>query len=136
MDRRNLKIYQTKDIYLGYVTTVNPDSYEVTEQITKTVLALKKQKFNKNQTILIPINTYFPYYSIDKTIPISMKMKRTGTFITSNEIDSIVEREKSIQRLTKTPVSTEYNNSKGKEIQIINAVEKEIEINKVKKLVA
>jgi len=97
MEKKKNKIYTTKEIYLAYITTVDPDSYTIEGEIKKSVLALKKIK-SKNTEMLIPIDENFPYYSIDEIFPITNKMKRATTFITTSEIELIVENEKRVQR--------------------------------------
>ena len=76
MGKTHGKMYASKDIFLGYVTTVNPDSYTKEGEITKTIIALKVRKINKKEKCLLPLYRNFPYYSIDATIPISQKRKR------------------------------------------------------------
>jgi len=139
MEKRKLKLYATKNIFIAYITTVNPDSYTIEGQVTKSVLAVKKEMGNKSTNVLVPIDTYFPYYSIDKVCPISTKMNRVTAFITKEEIDFIIEKEKKHPTL-ETPISDSiksYPSEKdNREREFVNSLEIGTESCKVKKLVA
>ena len=134
------KIYATKDIVIAYITTINQDAYP-SGKLTQSVLAFRQIR-NKKQTTLQPIDTYFPYYSIEKTIPIAMKMKRTTPFISTHEIQVIIENEKYIQMQDRIkPILTEPVQpiiSGDKQFSITEQFHftSEKENNKVKKLIA
>lgn len=136
MVKKSNRFYQTKDILLAYVTTVNPDSYTIEGQIVKTIIAFRKENYGKNIK-LIPVDDNFMYYSVDRIVPISSKRKKASTFISSEEIDKIVEFEKENQQnliINKSLKGIELlkNDEKTK----IDAISEELDINKVKKLVA
>lgn len=136
MEKKNSKIYASKDILLGYVTTVNPDSYTIEGQIIKTVLPFKIKKVNRNESRIVPLYTYFPYYSIDKTVPITEKMHHKNVLITSIEIDKIVEMEKKNQQneIKDKQVNNSYYMMNDKEK--VNRIENELDIQKIKRFVA
>jgi len=134
------KIYPTKNIYIAHITTMNLD-ISTKGKITQSALALKQVKI-KNQKTLLPVDQFFPYYSIDEVFPISTKMKRTSPWITAHEIEMIVENEKYVQMQQRLQVIKEkeepLTQEKSTQITIAEQFEqiKENENQKVKKLVA
>ena len=133
MDKKVRKIYPTKDIVLAYVTTVNPDSYTVDGQLEKSVIALRKVHY-RNKVALIPVDTYFPYYSVEKTVPIINKMKKVSSIITTSEIDKIVESEKKNQKINTAEPKKEEIHFTEKDSQKIEKISNELAIDKVKTL--
>ena len=133
MDSKQKRIYSTKDIALAYITIVNPDSYTVEGQLEKSVIALRKVHY-RHRDSLIPLDTYFPYYSIEKTVPIITKMKKVSSFITTNEIDKIVEYERVVQKETNIKPKIEEIICTGEKSQKIEKIQSELAIDKVKKL--
>lgn len=134
------QIYATKDIFIAHITTINPD-LSTKWKVIQSSLALKQVKIKKRK-ILLPVEQFFPYYSIDEVFPISTKMKRTSRFISNHEIRTIVENEKYLQMqqrldLTKenTTSSTQKNNKRMTITEQFEQIEKN-ENPKVKKLVA
>lgn len=139
MKQQNSKFYSTKKIYIAYITTIDTDAILPNERLVKNVMALKRTN-NKNGKVLLPIDQFFPYYSIDLAVPISMKMKRTSSFISAREIHMIVEQERNLQ-IKKTKRTVEENVVEQK-IDINKKISYEEEVltiedkSKVKKLVA
>jgi len=133
MDKKSKRIYSTKDIVLAYVTTVNPDSYTIEGQLEKSIIALKKVHY-RNKTTLIPIDTYFPYYSIEKTVPIITKMKKVSSFISTDTINKIVESEKNNQKTNIIEPKKEEIVYSQKDTQKIETINNELAIDKVKRL--
>ena len=134
MSKKKFKLYQTKNIYLAYVTTVNPDSYTIEGQLIKSVLALESKKHGKKQTSMIPVNPYFPYYSINEVVPISKVLKQAGKLITLEQIEKTVEQAKRMQTQTKkqTPNSIQLED---REDNKVNKIVEELDIQKSKKLI-
>lgn len=135
MGKNNTKIYASKDILLGYVTTVNPDSYTIEGQVIKTILPFKIQRINRKEKRIVPLETYFPYYSIETTTPIVNKMSRKSAWITSNEIERIIKQEKTIQhkKNTKTVSSVDIYMDNNKKV---TKIENELDIYKTKRYIA
>lgn len=136
MGKTSGKMYASKEIFLGYVTTVNPDSYTKEGEVTKTVMALRLQKINKAEKRLLPLYKNFPYYSIDATVPISQKRKRNSMFISDSEINMIVESEKHLQQSENKNVMTLLNNHPENNTGKVNKIENELDIYKTKRYVA
>lgn len=131
------KRYQTKNIYIGYITMLDPDAESIEGQVKKGVLALQKQGYNQ---VFVPLQEHYPYYSIDYVIPISKKLKRVSTFITKQEIDAIIQVEgkqdlkKQIEQ--KTIEIDQKIMENEKQLEWIKQREVEITNQKTKRLVA
>ncbi len=132
MEKRNLTIYPTKSVFLGYVTTVNPDSYTLEGQFQKDVVIFKQKKNERNQTIYLPIDGTDRYYSIDQLVPIQERRRKHSFLMTSTELEKIKHWEKT--RLNSQPKKEEKLPT-SIEQPMIPVIQEELEVNKVKKLV-
>lgn len=90
-----LKIYATKDIYLGYADTISLNNLTNEPQIVTKVLPLQRV-YDKNQELpnYKPISTIYEFYSISEVEPIvnSMKDSEIKQFISTSKIEDVVNR--------------------------------------------
>jgi len=132
-----LEFHKVKDIYLGYITTINPESLKIEDRFQKDVIALKKVKNEKGVYIYIQISGSPKYYTNIKKVSLSNVLNRGG-LVTSDTILKIVEQEK---QKAKTSINStnlihlEEENAIAKS-QDITLIERELDINKTKQLVA
>lgn len=90
-----LKIYATKDIYLGYVDTISLNNLTNEPQIITKVLPLQKV-INKDKDLpdYKPLSKIYEFYSISEVEPIvhTMKDNEINQFISTRKIEEIVDR--------------------------------------------
>ncbi len=90
-----LKIYATKDIFIGYVDTVSFNNLTNEPEIITKILPLQKTvSKDKDLPDYKPLSKIYEFYSISEIEPIvnSMKDNEITQFISTKKIDDIIER--------------------------------------------
>lgn len=89
-----LKIYLTKDIYIGYVDTISLNNLTNEPQIITKVLPLQKVVSKDNLPDYKPISKIYEFYSISEVDPIvnNMKDSEINQFISTKKIEEIINR--------------------------------------------
>lgn len=90
-----LKIYATKDIFIGYVDTISFNNLTNESQIITKILPLQKIiSKDKDLPNYKPLSKIYEFYSISEIEPIvnSMKDNEITQFISTKKIDDIIEK--------------------------------------------
>ncbi len=138
MQKKKKKFYPINHIYIGHVTTVNPDAWEKEEEFQKKVAVFQKVKNDAGFSLYLPLSEHFPYFINQKMIPIKKYKKKLG-LITESEIEKIlIDEQAKLEQEKSEKVSSESKQSKdSKNVLAVNPVmEEQINKAKQKKLVA
>ena len=134
---KKLELYKVKDIYLGYITTINKEALIKEDRFQKDVIALKRTKNEKGLYVYTQIGESQKYYTSIKKINLANILNRGG-FVTGDTILKIVEQERQKEQSRdniKNFVQLEEENTIAKR-QDITLIQRELDINKTKHLVA
>lgn len=133
---KKLEFYKVKDIYLGYITTIHPETLKIEDRFQQDVIALKRMKNEKGAYIYTQISGNQKYYTNIKKVSLASILNRGG-LVTSDSILKIVEQEKQkeISKLDGTNL-VYLEENKNLKRQDITLIERELDINKTKQLVA
>lgn len=89
-----LKIYLTKDIYVGYVDTISLNNLTNEPQIITKILPLQKVVNKDNLPDYRPLSKIYEFYSISEVDPIvnNMKDNEINQFISTKKIEEVINR--------------------------------------------
>lgn len=134
---KKLEFYKVKDIYLGYITTIHPEALKLEDRFQNDVIALKKKKNEKGAYIYSQISESPKYYVNIKKVSLSSILNRGG-FITNDRVLKLVEQEKQKEksRMEREILIQLEEENKTNKRQDITLIERELDINKAKQLVA
>ncbi len=90
----NIILYNAKNIYLGYVDTINTNAYVGEDNLKPKVIKLKKTGIDSNGVIQYePLETPNEYYNIHEVKPLTNYMlPYEPNLLTKKKINQIVKR--------------------------------------------